>query len=283
MVREILAFFEPLTLSRFVDCTLGYGGHAEAILLAHPELKRLIALDQDPLAQELSKERLLPFKEKIAFVLGNFRHLEQFIGEPVEGIFMDIGVSSMQLDRAERGFSFSKEGPLDMRMDPSLPLSAADVVNRFPERTLAEIFRDLGEEPRARQAAGAIVQGRKKRQIETTSDLAALLADVLPRRRGKNIHPLTLVFQALRIFVNDELGALQEALPKAVDLLATGGRLGVLTFHSLEDRIVKQAFRTFGAENRVKLLTKKPQVPSVEEMRRNPRSRSAKLRFLEKL
>lgn len=200
----------------------------------------------------------------------------------------------MQLDQAHKGFSFSKEGPLDMRMNPSTPLTAKEIVNEWPEQELAKLFRELGEEPRWRRAAQAICAERKRQPILTTKQLADLLVTTLGYRGKKKLHPATLIFQALRISVNDELGALERALSQVADLLSPGGRVGVISFHSLEDRIVKNSFRSAAQKRRAKrgqeevvpvlrLLTKKPQVPTQEEMRQNPRSRSAKLRFAEKI
>ena len=205
--------------------------------------------------------------------------------EKIDGIFLDIGVSSMQLDRPEKGFSLYKEGPLDMRMDASQDLDAARVVNTFSEKELGRIFLELGEEPRWRRAAHAIVEARKKKRFKTTTDLTEALKPVLTwgGRGGKKIHPMTLVFQALRIYVNDELGAIQGVIPEAIDLLAPGGLLGVISFHSLEDRIVKNAFREAAQNKKVRLLTKKPLIADLAEMKRNPRSRSAKMRFVEKI
>lgn len=198
----------------------------------------------------------------------------------------------MQLDKGDKGFSFSKEGPLDMRMDPHAPLTASQIVNQWPEKKLADLFRDYGEEPRWRQAARAIVESRRSQKIETTKQLADIIVSSLGFKGKKKLHPATLIFQALRICVNHELESIQAALSKAISWLSPGGRIGVISFHSLEDRIVKNIFRTaahphskrqVGPEPLLRLLTKKPLVPSEEETRRNPRARSAKLRFGEKL
>lgn len=202
----------------------------------------------------------------------------------------------MQLDQGQKGFSFSKEGPLDMRMNPQNPLTAKEIVNEWPEEKLGKIFRDLGEEPRWRRAAEAIASSRQKQEIDTTKQLADIILSALGFSGRKKLHPATLIFQALRIAVNDELGSLEIALKKALSLLAPGGRMGVLSFHSLEDRIVKNIFRSAarparskreakaqGIESMFHLLTKKPLVPTEQETRVNPRARSAKLRFIEKL
>jgi 16S rRNA (cytosine1402-N4)-methyltransferase len=285
LVDTFLSFFSEKKVHTFVDGTLGAGGHAKALLDSHPEIENFYGVDQDPLALGIAAGTLSPYLNKITLIQGNFRFLKDLLPAiKVDGIFLDLGVSSMQLDLPEKGFSLYKEGPLDMRMDPENPWSAERVVNTLPESELGRIFCELGEEPRWRAAAKAIVEGRKKRKIKTTTDLTDILRPVLTwgGRRGKKIHPMTLIFQAIRIFVNDELGAIQEGLPLAIDLLAPGGRLGVLTFHSLEDRIVKHIFRAFAAEKKGLILTKKPLIAGREEIRFNPRSRSAKLRFIEK-
>ncbi len=195
----------------------------------------------------------------------------------------------MQFDKGYKGFSFSKDGPLDMRMDPEDNVTAKEIVNRFSEQKLGEIFREYGEEPHWKRAARAIVEARHKRPIETTHQLAALLMDAVGMKRGGRLHPATLIFQALRIVVNKEMDAIQNGLTKALKFLAQGGRAGAISFHSLEDRLVKNIFRSAcqrskkdGGAGFMKLLTKKPLVPTYAEMRSNPRSRSAKMRFVEK-
>lgn len=195
----------------------------------------------------------------------------------------------MQFDKGYKGFSFSKEGPLDMRMDPEDDLTAKEVVNRYSEQKLGEIFREFGEEPHWKKAAQAIVEARRKKPIETTQQLSALLMDAIGMKRGGRLHPATLVFQALRIVVNKEMDAIQNGLTKALKFLAKGGRAGAISFHSLEDRLVKNIFRSACHRSKkegpvpfMKLLTKKPLVPTYAEMRVNPRSRSAKMRFVEK-
>ncbi len=285
LVEEYLAFFAEKKIRRFVDGTVGAGGHASALLKAHGEIESFYGIDQDPEALEIAQKQLEPFKEKVSLIQGSFFEIDQLVDGPLEGIFLDLGVSSMQLDRPEKGFSLYKEGPLDMRMNPEMRLDAATAVNTFSEKELERIFREYGEEPRARAAAKAVVEARRKKKFKTTTDLTEALKRVLTwgGRRGKKIHPMTLVFQALRIYVNNELKGLEEMLPKGVELLSSGGRFGILTFHSLEDRIVKHTFRQLASEKKVTLLTKKPLIPGLEEMQRNPRSRSAKLRFVEKL
>lgn len=286
LVEQFLSFFQDRKIEVFIDGTVGAGGHAKAILEQHPEIKRFYGIDQDAVALQIASETLAPYSEKVKLMQGNFRMLNTFVPEKkIDGIFLDLGVSSMQLDRPEKGFSLYKEGPLDMRMDGSQTLTAEVVVNTLSEKELGNIFRDLGEEPRWRRAAKAIVEARRKKRIKSTTDLTEALKHALTwgGRKGKKIHPMTLVFQALRIFVNDELGAITQGLPAALEMLTPGGRMGVLSFHSLEDRIVKHTFRSQAQEKKVSLLTKKPLIADFKEIRQNPRSRSAKLRFVEKL
>lgn len=296
--RELLERFAPLKIGRFLDGTLGAGGHAAAILAGHPEIERYVGVDRDSSALALAKERLKRWGEKVEFFHGDFCEGAALLPKgSFHGILLDLGVSSMQLDRAERGFSFSREGPLDMRMNPEEGMSAADAVNQLPEKELGRIFREYGEERRWRAAARAICAARKGRPILTTGDLTAVLAPLLKRGHKREVNPLTLIFQALRIFVNRELELLREALPLMLELLAPAGRLAVISFHSLEDRIVKHYFREeasdkvgtsgiggvfLSKEPTVKLVTRKPERPDQEEIARNPRSRSARLRIVER-
>lgn len=299
LLQEVIEAFQDTPLKVYLDGTLGAGGHAEAILKAHSEIETFIGLDQDTSALALAKKRLDPWEHKLQLIHTNFSELRKALnGRPCNGILLDIGVSSMQLDEAERGFSISRPGPLDMRMNQQSPLTAADIVNTWSEHELGRIFRDYGEEKRWRAAARAIVGTRQERPITTTQELVDLLLPVVKDFKSqKSIHPLTLIFQALRIAVNDELGRLEMALKDAVDVLAPEGRLAVITFHSLEDRIVKQYFRYLASDKEdtrgiagvfrdkkplVKDVTRKPVVPSDEECALNPRARSAKLRVIEK-
>jgi 16S rRNA (cytosine1402-N4)-methyltransferase len=301
LLHEMLHFFKDKHLKYFIDATLGAGGHSQAFLQDHPEIEMLIGIDQDPVAREIAKERLSPWKDKIHIIAGNFSdlsaHLNTLNVNKIDGIIFDLGVSSMQFDLPEKGFSFMREGPLDMRMDPTKFLTAAEIVNHWSEEDLGRIFRNYGEEKRWRAAARAIVAARNEKPINTTLELAEIIKKAIPFVK-KGIHPATLVFQALRISVNAELDVIETVLPMAVDLLDTGGRLGVISFHSLEDRIVKN-FMRFSASDKfdtngiagvfldkepiVNLITRKPVVPSSEEIAMNPRSRSAKLRVLEKI
>jgi 16S rRNA (cytosine1402-N4)-methyltransferase len=299
LLAEVLALFQERTLERFVDCTLGLGGHAAALLEAHPEMTLFVGCDQDPAAWEIASQRLAKWTSIVRFIPDNFSALPQADLPPVDGILVDLGVSSLQLDHAERGFSFRKEGPLDMRMNPNDALTAADIVNHWSEADLGRLLRNYGEEKAWRAVARAIVRVRAAQPITTTTQLAEILLPLFPiHRRRKTIHPATLTFQALRLCVNRELEVLQSLLPWAVDHLAPGGRLVILTFHSLEDRIVKQYFQEAASDKvdtsgrgglfvdkkpLVKVLTRKPIACSEQEALNNPRARSAKLRAVEKL
>ena len=274
----------------YIDGTVGGGGHAAAIL--ERGAARLLGIDQDPAALEAARERLAPYAERVTLVHGNFADIDALARAhdfaDVDGILLDIGVSSHQLDAAERGFSFNQDAPLDMRMNPTGGLTAADLVNTLPERELADIIFRYGEEHASRRVARFIVERRRKAPFERTADLAEVVARALGGRRGR-IHPATKTFQALRIAVNDELGALERVLPAAAGLLATGGRLAVITFHSLEDRIVKNYMRQAAAPSghsdvpspQLRLVTRKPIVADRDEISRNRRSRTAKLRIAE--
>ncbi|MCS7240916.1 MAG: 16S rRNA (cytosine(1402)-N(4))-methyltransferase RsmH [Candidatus Bipolaricaulota bacterium] len=275
MLREVLEFLAPKPGKLIVDATVGTGGHAEALLA---QGAKVIGIDQDPKSLELASQRLHGFGERFQPVRGNFRKLHDLLATlgvtKVDGIIFDLGLSSLHLSQVDRGFSFQHEGPLDMRMDPDNPMCAADLVNGLSERELARILREYGEERYAERIARAIVRNRP---IRTTTELARVVARSYPPGSYR-IHPATRTFQALRIAVNDELSALREALPQAVELLAPGGVLCVISFHSLEDRIVKHFLREQARAGRVFLYTKKPVRPSKEEVARNPRARSARLR-----
>lgn len=291
LIQEFLSFFKNLEIEVFVDGTLGAGGHSLSLLKAHPEVKLLLGFDQDQSALNIAKERLSAFKDKVVFIKKNFCEMNEEMQKrgikKACGIFLDIGVSSMQLDQKERGFSFSKEGPLDMRMDRDCELTAEDVVNDYTEKELEILLREYGDLPRARFISQKIVEARGLQRITTTKQLVELLSPFLKKSSKKGIHPLTLVFQALRIEVNNELKVLSYSLPKAVSLLRTKGRMGVVSFHSGEDRIVKNVFRDLSKkenqENRVEILTKKPIGPSEDECHKNPRARSSKMRFVERV
>lgn len=278
LLREVLEVFREKDLKTFFDGTLGAGGHAKALLEAHPEIERYFGCDSDPRAHELAREHLSPFEKKLEFIRGSYAEKIQEIDRCLDGFLIDVGVSSMQFDEKERGFSFMGDAPLDMRMDPEGELTAEYVVNRYSEQEIARILFEYGEERRSRKVAKAIVEARRKRPIKTTKELVDIVKPVATR--GK-LHPATLVFQALRIEVNDELGQLERGLKAAMEKMCPGGRMAVISFHSLEDRIVKNVFRD--AKGKVMLLTKKPIGPTAEEIKNNPRSRSAKLRAVEVL
>ena len=288
LLNEALEWLDPRPDSTVVDGTLGVAGHALAILLRLGARGRLIGFDKDPLALEEAQRVLARFGEKVMLIRDDFRNmavqLRQRQVHGVDGLLLDIGVSSMQLDHPSRGFSFQTEGPLDMRMNPAQPLTAREIINTYPKNRLQEILWNYGEERFARRIAERIVDTRSKRRIETTVELESIIYQAVPAfyRHGR-IHPATRSFQALRIAVNDEVKALQELLAQAVALLNNHGRMVVISFHSLEDREVKTAFKRFSEEKKGRILTKKPVTPSQREIDENPRSRSAKLRAFERL
>jgi len=283
LLDQVLAAFQGKSLRIFIDGTLGFGGHSEALLKAHPEIERFLGIDQDAFALETATKRLNFYSGKFQPIHGSFRHMAQYLEGKADGILLDVGVSSRQLDDPARGFSFSKEGPLDMRMDPEQALTAKTIINRYPEHEIARILHEYGEVRGSRRLAKALVEERKKRKFQTTTELTQFLTPLIGYR-PKHLHPMTLVFQALRIAVNDELGALEEGISQAFGLLSPGGRLAVISFHSLEDRIVKNFFREKArVAKEGLLLTKKPLVAEPEEVKENPRARSAKLRVIEKI
>ncbi|MEN3183429.1 MAG: 16S rRNA (cytosine(1402)-N(4))-methyltransferase RsmH [Atribacterota bacterium] len=265
----------------YVDATVGGGGHARVFLERLGQNAVLVGIDRDREALEAARRNLCSFAPRVFLVHGRFSELRRILdslGIPrVQGIFFDLGVSSWQLEEARRGFSFAKEGPLDMRMDASCGKTAYELLHSLSEEELTDLFLRFGEERYARRIARAIVTYRRQRPITTTTELATLVARVVPRRR---IHPATRVFMALRIAVNEELDELSKALEQLPALLSEGGRVAVLSYHSLEDRLVKRFFRECPA---LRSITKKPIFPSREEVRRNPRARSARLRVAEKV
>jgi 16S rRNA (cytosine1402-N4)-methyltransferase len=304
LLREVLSFLLPALRSGgvLVDCTLGMGGHAEAFLSELPNLS-LVGIDRDEEALAAAAIKLRRFSDRVRLVQANFTEVARLIEEEgieaVKGIFYDLGVSSPQLDRPERGFQFRGPSPLDMRMDRKDVLTAAEIVNRYPEDQLARIIASYGEERFARRVARAIVNRRRRRPFTQTDDLAEVVKEAIPaatRRRGP--HPARRTFQALRIAVNRELESLEASLPEAVRVLSPEGRIAVIAYHSLEDRIVKRTFVGFargcrcppeaaicvcGRRAEVRLLTKKPVRPSAEEVTDNPRARSARLRVAQRL
>jgi 16S rRNA (cytosine1402-N4)-methyltransferase len=265
---------------------VGGGGHAEALLAASAPDGTLLGVDRDGEALAVAAERLRPFGARARLAQGDYRDLAALARAaglgPFDGILLDLGVSSLQLDDAARGFSFGREGPLDMRMDRGgRGLTAGDLLHRLPPHALEGILREYGEERWARRIARALVAARARAPMATTTQLADLVARAIPRRAWPpRIHPATRTFQALRIAVNRELEGLEEALEGAASLLAPGGRLAVISFHSLEDRAVKTAFRRLAAERGLALLTRRPVTPATGEVAANPRARSAKLRAI---
>lgn len=297
LLAETIESLQPAPGKLIFDGTLGGGGHSEALL---QQGVRVVAMDQDERALIYANARLKSYADRFCALRGNFRHFPQIVEEAgvsgFDGMLVDIGVSSHQLDDGARGFSFNKDAPLDMRMDTDADQTAADVVNTAAEEELSQLFFDYGEEPNARRIARAIVKARASCLIQTTTQLAEIVAAASPKR-GKR-HPATLVFQALRIAVNDELAALRDFLAAAPKWLKPGGRLAVITFHSLEDRIVKQTFAHLAAPELdrpewpaprtnpdcvLKLITRKPIEASEVERELNPRARSARLRVVERL
>ena len=267
-----------------IDGTVGMGGHAEALLATAPSSVRLLGVDTDPEALAQAGARLAPFGERVRLRRGNFRRLAAIAqAEGVEGVvtvLLDLGVSSYQLEHSRRGFSFQGEEPLDMRLDPDGQLTADALVNRWPEADLARTLTEYGDEPHARRIARAIV---RRRPLHTTADLVAAVRGAVPRRAWpQRLHVATRTFQAVRMAVNDEPAALRQALPDAARLLAPGARLGVISFHSGEDRIVKQTFRKLTAAGFAE-VEPSPLMPGDDEVRANPRARSAKLRVLERI
>ncbi len=298
LYHEIIHALQPASPGFYVDGTVGAGGHARGILDACAPEGRLLGLDVDPQALALARENLAPHGRRALLMQRSYITLNDALMEAqwsvINGILLDLGASSMQFDTPERGFSFRDDGPLDMRFDPTRPQSAADLVNTFNEADLADIIYRYGEERASRRIARAIIRARP---IHTTSGLASVIESVIPRR-GKRVHPATRTFQALRIAVNDELGAIESVLPQAINALSPGGRLAIISFHSLEDRLVKQYFRhesrdcicppkqpicTCDHRASIKEITRKPIRPGEDETAKNPRARSARLRVAEKL
>ena len=311
LVNEVVQFLQPKNHGYYVDGTVGLGGHAAVILQKSAPSGSLLGIDLDSEALAVAKERLREYRERVILVGGNFAHLDRLLQLPrgteqpetmipqIDGILLDIGVSSLQLETPARGFSFTHSGPLDMRMDTSQSLSARHVVNRHPEDALATIFTQFGQERWAKRIARQIVRARKRKSISTTCQLVEIVLEAIPpKSTGWRIHPATRVFQALRIYINDELKNLHSGIYCAVSALKPGGRLCIISFHSLEDRIVKEQFRTLSRTcicppktpicvcqhtPTLEILTKRPIAPTPDEIRRNPRSRSAKLRVAMKI
>jgi 16S rRNA (cytosine1402-N4)-methyltransferase len=284
MVAEVLEHLAPERGGTFIDCTVGLGGHARALLQAGAS--RLIGLDRDPEALSRSRDALGAFGAQVELVHSDYRRLSDVLDArgivTVDGVLADLGVSSMQLDAPGRGFSFRRDDTLDMRMDTSQGSTAAEMLAATDEQTLADVLYTLGEERHARRVARAILAARAQAPILTTGRLADVVRRAIPRKGYSRIDPATRSFQAIRIWVNSELDGLGEFLGRAVGRLDVGGRMAVITFHSLEDRIVKHTFRALAADGRVAIRTKRPVTPSPAEIDRNARARSAKLRAVER-
>ena len=290
MPSEVLSWLQPHSGGIYVDCTVGYCGHTKDILRASQPHGIVLGMDRDVQALNAGRKELQSFGDRAILVKAHFMELKQILAERgiprAHGMLFDLGVSSPQFDEPSRGFSFRSEGPLDMRMDQSSGRTAADIVNELDETDLADMIYRLGEERYSRRIARAIVSARHRQTLTTTRQLVSVIESAVPGhyRRGR-IHCATRTFQALRIAVNQELDHLEASLRDAADALAPGGRLCVISFHSLEDRIVKQTFKGLSSQSggELEILTKRPQVPSDDERNRNPRSRSAKLRVMQRI
>jgi 16S rRNA (cytosine1402-N4)-methyltransferase len=315
LLNEVVEWLRAREGGTFVDCTVGLGGHAKAMLDASPGT-RIFGIDRDEDALEFARERLSIFEHRVQLIHANFEDVRSLLDQAgiteVRGVLADLGVSSLQLERSERGFSFISDAPLDMRMDQSGDETAAELVNQLSESELADLIFEYGEERGARKIGRAIARARERDAIATTKQLADIVVRALNIRGRWRIHPATRTFQALRIAVNDELKALERFIPAAISALARGGRLAIISFHSLEDRIVKRSFlresgrcqceprsiqsgkgskelvdeiicERCGASTRIRILTRKPVRPTPEEIERNPRSRSSLLRVCERL
>lgn len=280
LLKEFIEVFKNKQIQIFFDGTLGAAGHAMAILEDHPEINMFIGFDQDKDALDIANENLKHWMNKVKLVHANFRELDKILDDMeikyCDAMFFDLGVSSMQFDIGKRGFSFRFDAELDMRMDKNNPLTAKEIINSWTESELERIFREYGEERKSKKAARQIIDKRKKKTINTTFELIEVLKPVLGW--AQKINPVTRIFQALRICVNDELNAVKEGLKKAIDRLNEDGLIAVISFHSLEDRIVKHLFK---GDDRLEIITKKPIRPSFEE--KNRRARSAKMRVAKKV
>jgi 16S rRNA (cytosine1402-N4)-methyltransferase len=285
MVEEVMTFLKCEPGHTYVDATLGGGGHASEILKRSTPGGMLIGVDWDEDALAEAKKTLLSFGDRVKIFRENFVHLPDLMkAESADGILLDLGLSSLQLEKEKRGFSFKGEGPLDMRMDQRMDETAADLVNTLPPERLEYTLSNYGQERWAKRIAKAIVQEREREPIGTAQVLRKIIYRAIPRRfHSRRIDPATRTFQALRIQVNDELGNLEKILKTGWKILKKGGRMCVISFHSLEDRLVKETFRTLEKQREILILTKKPVTPSGEEQRRNPRSHSAKLRCAERI
>lgn len=288
LLKETIDYLNPQPGQIFVDGTLGLGGHSLEIAKRIGPQGRLIAIDRDTRSIEIAKDNLKSYLVQSTFVHNDFRNIDQILTSlhitEVDGILLDLGISSFQLDNPERGFSLKSEGPLDMRMDQESYISAYDLINSLSEKEISSILKNFGEERWHNRIARFLVAERQKHPIETTQELSSLVMRAMPSHQNwTKIHPATRTFQAFRIAVNRELEALDVALKKCLKLLKVGGRMGVISFHSLEDRIVKNTFKDFAQKGEFRLLLKKPLEPTEEEQKTNPRSRSARLRVAERI
>jgi 16S rRNA (cytosine1402-N4)-methyltransferase len=285
LVEEVMTFLRCEPGRTYVDATLGGGGHASEILKRTAPDGVVIGIEWDEEALSEARNRLIPFGDRVKIFRENFIHLPDFVGaESTDGILLDLGLSSIQVEKSERGFSFKGEGPLDMRMDQRVDHTAAYLINRLSTEELEYTLSHYGEERWAKRIAGAIVQERERDPIRTTQTLRKIVHRAIPRRfHSRRIDPATRTFQAFRIRVNEELENLGKILETGWRILKRGGRICIISFHSLEDRRVKETFRRLEKQGEMRILTKKPVTPSEEEQRRNPRSRSAKLRCAERV
>jgi len=291
LINQVLEFLNPQPGEIFIDCTLGTGGHTEAILERLRGKGAVYGIDADSRNLDLARKRLINHNH-VHFTRNNFENLEEIGREilakegKISGILFDLGLSSLHVEEAIRGFSFQKEGPLDMRFDTNQPLTAADIVNTYPLENLIFIFKTYGEEKFSYRIARKIIEFRRRKQFTTTTELADFIANIFSKGRPDfyfKRHPATRIFQALRIAANREIEVLEKGLAGAIKVLSKGGRIVVISYHSLEDRIVKNFFRAWKKQGILKILAKKPITPSEEEVDQNKRSRSAKLRAAEKL
>ncbi|PIE60012.1 MAG: 16S rRNA (cytosine(1402)-N(4))-methyltransferase [Desulfobulbus propionicus] len=283
--QELLSWLNPVAGGVYVDATLGLGGHAEALLIENHDIKRVYGFEWDEDAAEIAAERLQPFGKQFQLVHSSYSQIKTELKlrgvDRIDGLLADLGVSSLHLDKGERGFSFQKDGPLDMRMNRQRSIRAKDLVEQLAEQELADIFYHFGEERQARRIARHLVEQRKKEPILTTKQLADIVAEAVPGRYyPKKIHVATKVFQALRIAVNDEFGNMKKLLTDVPDILVSEGRACIVSFHSLEDRMIKQLFKNY---REYRPLTAKPIQASAQEVAQNPRARSARLRIAERI
>ena len=287
MLNEVIEYLQPKPNQVFVDGTLGLGGHSEVLLDLIGSQGLLIGIDRDAQVLEITREILAGHQGNYELFHDNYRNIDKVLAnlniEQVDGILLDLGLSSFQLDDPKRGFGFRKEGPLDMRMDQKSPITALDLINSLSEKEISRLLKDFGQERWHNRIARYIIAKRTEKPIETTMELSHVVLQAMPRRsKREKIHPATRTFQAFRIAVNRELEGLEEALDKCINSLKVGGRIGVIAFHSLEDRIVKQTFRALTKAGTLDLIFKKPLRPSEGEITVNPRARSARFRVAER-